>query len=110
MAKNIRRRADDYAQWYLDVIKAARLADYAPVRGCMVIRPEGYAIWEAIQRQLDRRFQAHGRDRAHFPLLDPLNLLPQGAEHLARCGLACPLVTHSRPDQWAKRPDPPPAV
>ena len=45
MAKNIKKRSDDYAQWYLDVIKAAKLADYAPVRGCMVIRPEGYAIW-----------------------------------------------------------------
>ena len=53
MAKNIKARSADYAQWYLDVIKAARLADYAPVRGCMVIRPEGFAIWEAIQRNLD---------------------------------------------------------
>ena len=52
MAKNIKPRKEDYAQWYLDVIKAAQLADYAPVKGCMVIRPEGYAIWEAIQREL----------------------------------------------------------
>jgi prolyl-tRNA synthetase len=56
MAKNIKPRAQDYSQWYLDVIKAAQLSDYSPVRGCMVIRPEGYAIWEAIQRDLDRRF------------------------------------------------------
>ena len=47
MAKNIKKRSEDYNQWYLDVIKAARLADYAPVKGCMVIRPEGFAIWEA---------------------------------------------------------------
>src|ERR1051326_7414818 len=60
MAKNIKTRAEDYAQWYLDVIKAAQLADYAPVKGCMVIRPEGYAIWEAIQRELDRRFKDTG--------------------------------------------------
>ena len=52
MAKNIKPRKDDYAQWYLDVIKAAQLADYSPVKGCMVIRPEGYAVWEAIQRDL----------------------------------------------------------
>ncbi len=50
MAKNIKARSADYSQWYLDVIKAAQLADYAPVKGCMVIRPEGYAVWEAIQR------------------------------------------------------------
>ena len=58
MAKNIKKRSDDYAQWYLDVIKAAQLADYSPVRGCMVIRPEGYAIWEAIQSDLDRRLKS----------------------------------------------------
>ena len=55
MAKKINPRKDDSPQWYLDVIKAAQLADYSPVRGCMVIRPEGYSIWEAIQRDLDRR-------------------------------------------------------
>src|SRR6185436_10090780 len=60
MAKNIKTRADDYSQWYLDVIKAAQLADYSPVKGCMVIRPEGYAMWEAIQRDLDRRFKDTG--------------------------------------------------
>ena len=54
MAKNIVARAQDYAQWYIDVVKAATLADYSPVRGCMVIRPDGYAVWEAIQRDLDR--------------------------------------------------------
>ena len=52
MAKNIKPRKDDYAQWYIDVIKAAQMADYSPVRGCMVIRPEGFAIWEAIQRDI----------------------------------------------------------
>src|SRR5690349_3950439 len=75
MAKNIKKRADDYAQWYLDVIKAAKLADYAPVRGCMVIRPEGFSIWEAIQRQLDRRFKATGHVNAYFPLLIPQSFL-----------------------------------
>jgi len=65
MAKNIKTRKDDYAQWYLDVIKAAQLADYSPVRGCMVIRPEGYAIWEAIQQDLDRRFKETGHVNAY---------------------------------------------
>src|SRR5206468_1438764 len=71
MAKNIKTRADDYAQWYLDVVKAAQLADYSPVKGCMVIRPEGFAIWEAIQRDLDRRFKDTGHVNAYFPLLIP---------------------------------------
>src|SRR5215470_7483496 len=66
MAKNIKKRSEDYAQWYLDVIKAAKLADHAPVKGCMVIRPEGYAIWEAIQRDLDRRFKETGHVNAYF--------------------------------------------
>src|ERR1700734_2136717 len=69
MAKNIKPRTEDYAQWYLDVIKAAQLADYSPVRGCMVIRPEGFSIWEAIQRDLDRRFKETGHVNAYFPLL-----------------------------------------
>ena len=75
MAKNIKPRAEDYFQWYLDVIKAAQLADYSPVRGCMVIRPEGYAIWEAIQRDLDRRFKETGHVNAYFPLLIPQSFL-----------------------------------
>src|SRR3954471_16037780 len=82
MAKNIKKRSEDYAQWYLDVIKASKLADYAPVKGCMVIRPEGYAIWEAIQRQLDRRFKQTGHVNAYFPLLIPQNFLAKEAEHV----------------------------
>ncbi|HPP38302.1 MAG TPA: proline--tRNA ligase, partial [Thermosynergistes sp.] len=60
MARNITPKEEDYSQWYLDVIKVAELADYAPVRGCMVIRPWGYAIWESIQSQLDARFKETG--------------------------------------------------
>ena len=96
MAKNIKARAQDYAQWYLDVIKAAKLADYAPVRGCMVIRPEGFAIWEAIQRQLDRRFKATGHVNAYFPLLIPAGFLAKEAEHVEGFALECAVVTHSK--------------
>ncbi len=96
MAKNIKRRSEDYAQWYLDVIKAAKLADYAPVRGCMVIRPEGYAIWEAIQRQLDGRFKATGHVNAYFPLLIPQHFLAKEAEHVEGFALECAVVTHSK--------------
>jgi len=96
MAKNIKPRAQDYAQWYLDVIKAAKLADYAPVRGCMVIRPEGYAIWEAIQRDLDRRFKETGHVNAYFPLLIPQSFLTKEAEHVEGFAMECAIVTHSK--------------
>ncbi|HEX4793961.1 MAG TPA: proline--tRNA ligase [Humisphaera sp.] len=96
MAKNIKKRSEDYAQWYLDVIKAAKLADYTPVRGCMAIRPEGYAIWEAIQRQLDRRFKATGHVNAYFPLLIPMSFLAKEAEHVEGFAMECAIVTHSK--------------
>src|SRR5882672_11676649 len=95
MAKNIKPRSEDYAQWYVDVIKAAQLADYSPVRGCMVIRPEGYAIWEAIQRDLDRRFKETGHVNAYFPLLIPQSFLEKEAKHVEGFALECAVVTHS---------------
>ncbi|MCC7508122.1 MAG: proline--tRNA ligase [Planctomycetes bacterium] len=96
MAKNIKTRAEDYSQWYLDVIKAAQLADYAPVRGCMVIRPEGFALWEAIQRDLDRRFKETGHVNAYFPLLIPMNFLAKEAQHVEGFAMECAVVTHHR--------------
>ena len=95
MAKNIAARSKDYPQWYLDVIKAAELADYSPVRGCMVIRPYGYALWEAIQRDLDRRFKATGHVNAYFPLLIPVSFLEKEAEHVEGFAMECAVVTHS---------------
>lgn len=96
MAKNIKTRADDYNQWYLDVIKAAQLADYSPVKGCMVIRPEGFAIWEAIMRDLDRRFKDTGHVNAYFPLLIPQSFLTKEAEHVEGFAMECAIVTHSK--------------
>ena len=95
MAKNIVTREKDYNQWYLDVIKAAQLADYSPVRGCMVIRPTGYALWEAIQRDLDARFKATGHTNAYFPLLIPVSFLQKEAEHVEGFAMECAVVTHS---------------
>jgi prolyl-tRNA synthetase len=110
MAKNIKPRKDDYSQWYLDVIKAAQLADYSPVKGCMVIRPEGYAIWEAIQRDLDRRFKETGHVNAYFPLLIPQSFLAKEAQHVEGFAMECALVTHTRlqkdPSGSGIRPDP----
>ncbi|MDR2174535.1 MAG: proline--tRNA ligase [Synergistaceae bacterium] len=95
MARNITPRDADYSQWYLDVIKAAELADYAPVRGCMVIRPTGYAIWESVQRHFDDAFKRTGHVNAYFPLLIPQSFLEKEAEHVEGFAPECAMVTHA---------------
>ena len=75
-------QSTDFSRWYLDVVRKAELADYSPVKGCMVIRPYGYAIWENIQRQLDDRFKATGHVNAYFPLFIPESLLMREAQHV----------------------------
>ena len=74
--KALTPRAQDFSAWYNDLIMKAELADYSPVRGCMVIRPNGYAIWEQMQRGLDGMFKEHGVQNAYFPLLLPQSSLP----------------------------------
>lgn len=76
-------KSDDYSRWYTEVILKAQLADYAPVRGCMVIRPYGYSLWENMQRLLDARFKDTGHTNAYFPLLIPESFLAKEAEHVA---------------------------
>ena len=75
-------QSQDFGRWYVDVVRRAELADYSPVKGCMVIRPYGYALWELIQQGLDRRFKATGHVNAYFPLLIPESLLMREAEHV----------------------------
>ena len=75
-------QSQDFGRWYTDVVRRAELADYSPVKGCMVIRPYGYAMWELIQQGLDRRFKATGHVNAYFPLLIPESLLMREAEHV----------------------------
>jgi prolyl-tRNA synthetase len=75
-------RSEDFSRWYLDVVRRAELADYSPVKGCMVIRPYGYAIWEFIQQMLDSRFKATGHVNAYFPLFIPESLLNKEKEHV----------------------------
>ncbi len=94
MAKNITPRKENYSQWYLDVIAAGQLADYAPVKGCMVIRPTGYAIWEAMQARLDRMFKETGHVNASFPLLIPKHFMEREAEHVEGFSPECAVVTH----------------
>ena len=71
MPKAITRKSEDFDRWYTDTVRRAELADYAPVRGCMVIRPYGYALWERIQRALDDMIKATGHENMYFPLLIP---------------------------------------
>ena len=89
-------RAQDFPEWYQQVIKAADLAENSETRGCMVIKPWGYGIWELIQQQLDRKFKATGHQNAYFPLLIPLAYLEKEAEHAAGFATECAVVTHHR--------------
>ena len=93
MAK-LTRRDEDYARWYNELVQRAELADYAPVRGCMVIRPHGYAIWEKMQRALDAMFKATGHQNAYFPLFIPESFLRKEAEHVEGFAPHCAVVTH----------------
>ncbi|MBI3400167.1 MAG: proline--tRNA ligase [Acidobacteria bacterium] len=90
----ITSRSQDFSRWYLDVVRRAELADYSPVKGCMVIRPYGYAIWELIQQALDRRIKATGHVNAYFPLFIPESLLNKEAEHVEGFAPQVAYVTH----------------
>ncbi len=101
MAKKVQNaispsREENYPEWYQQVIKAADLAETSPVRGCMVIKPWGYAIWENIQKELDRKFKATGHKNAYFPLFIPMRYLQKEAEHVDGFAKECAVVTHSR--------------
>lgn len=89
-------RVEDYPEWYQQVVKAADLAETSPVRGCMVIKPWGYAIWENIQAELDRRFKETGHKNAYFPLFIPMSFLQKEADHVEGFAKECAVVTHSR--------------
>ena len=88
-------RSEDFSAWYNDVVLRAELADYAPVRGCMVIRPRGYGIWELMQRALDDMFKATGHQNAYFPLLIPQSFLAKEAEHVEGFAPELAVVTHA---------------
>ncbi len=94
--KEITSQKEDYAKWYTDVIEAAELADYAPVKGCMIIRPYGYSIWENIQRILDGKIKETGHQNAYFPLFIPKSFLSKEAAHVEGFAKECAIVTHSR--------------
>ncbi|MDB4567108.1 proline--tRNA ligase [Akkermansiaceae bacterium] len=89
-------RSENFPEWYQQVVRAADLAENSETRGCMVIKPWGFAIWEAIQRDLDGRFKATGHENAYFPLLIPLSYLEKEAEHAEGFATECAVVTHHR--------------
>jgi prolyl-tRNA synthetase len=94
--KELTKRADNYSQWYNDLVSKADLAEQAPVRGCMVIKPYGYAIWEKMKEQLDKEFKKTGVQNAYFPLLIPKSFLSREAEHVKGFAKECAVVTHYR--------------
>jgi prolyl-tRNA synthetase len=98
VAKNITPKEKNFSQWYQDVIKAAELADNAPVRGCMVVRPNGYGIWENIQAVFDRAFKETGHENAYFPLLIPNSFIEREAKHVAGFSPELAVVTHAGGD------------
>lgn len=95
MAKAITPREENYAQWYVDIVTNAQLADYSPVKGSMVIRPRGYALWEQIQSTLDRMFKETGHQNAYFPMLIPESFLKKEAEHVEGFSPELAVVTHA---------------
>ncbi len=92
--KEVTSQAEDFSQWYLDIVLKTEMMDYAPIKGCMAIRPYGYAIWENIQQQLDRRIKETGHKNAYFPLFIPESLLQKEAEHVEGFAPEVALVTH----------------
>ncbi len=96
MAKEITSREEDYSQWYLDIVKKAGLADNSPVRGCMVIKPHGFALWENMRDALDKMFKDTGHSNVYFPLLIPKSFLEKEEEHAEGFAKECAVVTHYR--------------
>ena len=94
MREKITPRSQDYSEWYTDVIRQSQLADYAPVRGCMVIRPYGFALWENVKEGLDRRFKETGHENACFPLFIPMSFIEKEAEHVEGFKPELAVVTH----------------
>lgn len=95
-SKVITPRAQDYSRWYTDLVTHGKLADYSPVKGCMVIRPNGMTLWENMQRVLDRMFKETGHTNAYFPLFIPKSFLAREAEHVEGFAKECAIVTHTR--------------
>lgn len=96
MAKGLVKREEDYSQWYNELVKKADLAENSEVRGCMVIKPYGFSIWEKMQAILDQKFKDTGHSNAYFPLFIPKSYLSKEADHVEGFAKECAVVTHYR--------------
>lgn len=96
MAKDFSSRKENFPKWYNDIVIKADLAENSAVRGCMVIKPYGYAIWEKMQAALDKMFKDTGHSNAYFPLLIPKSFFSKEADHIAGFAKECAVVTHYR--------------
>lgn len=103
MVEDITSRDTDFAQWYTDIVRKAELADYSSVRGCMIVRPYGYAIWENIQAELDRRFKETGHENVYMPLLIPESLLQKEKDHVEGFAPEVAWVTHGGNEKLTER-------
>ena len=103
MAEKITSRETDYSQWYIDLVRSAKLADYSDIRGCMVIRPNGYAIWEKMQAALDRMFKETGHVNAYFPLFIPESYIQKEADHIEGFAPECAVVTHGGGEELTEK-------
>src|ERR1700748_3695514 len=96
MSKGVVSKEEDYSQWYNDLVIKADMAEYSPVKGCMIIKPYGYSIWEKMQSVLDGMFKATGHVNAYFPLFIPKSFFEKEAEHVEGFAKECAVVTHHR--------------
>lgn len=103
MADTITSRDKNYSQWYIDLVRSAKLADYSDVRGCMVIRPNGYAIWEKMQAALDTMFKESGHVNAYFPLFIPESYIAREAQHIEGFAPECAVVTHGGSEELTEK-------
>ena len=94
MVEAITSMEEDFAQWYTDIVKKAELVEYSGIKGCMVIRPSGYAIWELIQKELDRRFKETGVENVYMPMFIPESLLNKEKDHVEGFAPEVAWVTH----------------
>jgi len=109
MEKKLPTRQENFSEWYNQLVLRAELADYAPVRGCMVVRPYGWALWENIQKALDERFKATGHVNAAFPMLIPQSFMTKEKEHVEGFSPELAVVTHGGGEKlenlwWCARP------
>ncbi|MDY3118337.1 MAG: proline--tRNA ligase [Peptoniphilus sp.] len=101
--REITPRDEDFAQWYTDIVLKAEMADYAPIRGCMVIRPYGFAVWENIKNDTDRRLKETGHQNAYFPMMIPESLLQKEVDHFEGFAPEVYWITHAGEDELAER-------